>query len=236
MGKVKEEEETMPKQGPSNSRSNRFEKRRKGTKLITWLAGAGALLLVAFIALFIFGGSGGQTASEPSSGEQQSNKDSSQEELNVITDEQTDQESDSSGKSSDKEKQDKQAKEDKEAEKAKEKDAVVEESDKENVERVVKKDWEPVQTEQETDGNHTVTYEKSSQDWQEILQAASKATSIDTGNMIAWRVENGGGAQKVEATVSDKAQQQTYRVYIHWTEGAGYKPIKVEELASNPYQ
>ncbi|UOR12232.1 YrrS family protein [Halobacillus amylolyticus] len=222
----------MPKQGPSKSRSDRFEKRRKGTKLITWLAGAGALLLVVFIALFIFGGSGDQTASEPSSGDQQSTEDSSQEELNVITDEQTDQESDSSDKSSDKEKQDKKAKEDKEEEK----DAVVTESDKENVESVIKKDWQPVQTEQATDGNHTVTYDKSSQDWQEILQAASKATSIDTGNMIAWRVENGGGPQKVEATVSDKAQQQTYRVYIHWAEGVGYKPIKVEKLASNPYQ
>ncbi|MFD2926052.1 YrrS family protein [Halobacillus naozhouensis] len=212
----------MSEKESSFSRANRFEKKRKGTRLVTWLAGAGALLIVVFIASFIFGGESEQTASNQQADNGNSSND---QELNVITDEQEEQDSESSQQK------------DKEQEKnKKEEDAVIKESDKKNVDRVITKDWEPVATEQQTSGNHTVTYEKSSQDWQEILQAASKATSIDTSNMIAWRVENGGGPQKVEATVSDKAQQQTYRVYIHWVEGAGYKPVKVEELASNPYQ
>ncbi|WP_176142537.1 YrrS family protein [Halobacillus hunanensis] len=212
----------MSEKESSFSRANRFEKKRRGTKLVTWLAGAGALLVVVFIASFIIGGESDQAAGNKQSGNGNSSND---QELNVITDEQEEQNSESSKQKNKEEEKDK-----------KEEDAVVKESDKENVERVITKEWEPVATEQQTNGSHTVTYEKSTQDWQEILQAASKATSIETSNMIAWRVENGGGPQKVEATVSDKAQQQTYRVYIHWVEGEGYKPIKVEELASNPYQ
>ena len=105
----------------------------------------------------------------------------------------------------------------------------VEPSD-ENVSDAYTGNWDPIGTEQE--GPHTTTYDDGSQDRIEIKEATSMVTGIDADNMVEWLVENGGD-QKVIATVSDKDETQTFRVYLQWVDGEGWQPTKVEELIEN---
>nr|WP_255437736.1 YrrS family protein [Thalassobacillus sp. CUG 92003] len=112
----------------------------------------------------------------------------------------------------------------------------VEESDKENVEKVITKDWKPVATEQDTSGTHRINYDDAnSQDWQELLAAIRKASGLSEGNMITWRV-NGAGQQKAVGTVTNQDQTETYRVHVRWVENQGYQPTKMELLNKNPYK
>ena len=50
--------------------------------------------------------------------------------------------------------------------------------------------------------------------------------------MIEWRVENGGN-KKVEATITNGKQTETYRVYLTWIDNKGWKVTKYEELKRN---
>jgi cytoskeletal protein RodZ len=88
--------------------------------------------------------------------------------------------------------------------------------------------WEPIGTQQSEP--HTATYDSSSVDWNEMLQAVSYATGVGIDDMTVWRIGNNGGPNKAVATVSSKTSQQKYRVQIDWVENEGWKPLVVEEL------
>lgn len=92
-------------------------------------------------------------------------------------------------------------------------------------------DWEPVGTTQS--GEHTAVFDQNSADWQEMVLAYSYATGIDKNNMTVWWNENGGAPNTAIGTVSEKGGDQTYRVFIQWVDGQGWKPVKVEELIQN---
>ncbi len=108
-----------------------------------------------------------------------------------------------------------------------------EKSDDPNVNQVITKDWKSVGTKQS--GDHVNSYDATSQDWKEKIQAFSEATGIDADNMTLWFVGRGADpATESIGTVSEKSTpDKAYRVYIAWRDGEGWQPMKVEELKQN---
>lgn len=95
---------------------------------------------------------------------------------------------------------------------------------------IVNPDWKPVGTNQT--GEHESKYDGSSDDWNEKKKAIAYATGIAEGDLIYWRIQNGGGPQKAEGIVSTVDKSKKYKVYIQWVDGQGWKPVKVEVLNS----
>lgn len=102
-----------------------------------------------------------------------------------------------------------------------------------NVQKTIENpSWKPVGTSQT--GEHVAVYDQSSADWQEMINTFAYATGIDPGNMTVWYIgSNNGNPNKSIGTVSSKDVKQTYRVYIEWVDGQGWKPTLVEELIDN---
>ncbi|MGG0413081.1 YrrS family protein [Peribacillus simplex] len=91
--------------------------------------------------------------------------------------------------------------------------------------------WKPVGTEQS--GEHTTSFEKGSVDWNEMSKAIASGAGIDEGSMKLWWLQNGGSPNTAIGTVSEGDNPKTFRVYIEWVDGSGWKPVKVEELKTN---
>ncbi|CAI6276471.1 putative membrane protein YrrS [Bacillus subtilis] len=89
-------------------------------------------------------------------------------------------------------------------------------------------DWKAVGTEQT--GEHTATYDSSSQDWAEMLKAISYATGVSTDNMTVLWLGNNGSPQDAKGKILDKATGNKYQVTITWVDEKGWKPTKVEKL------
>lgn len=233
------------KQNP-NSRSNRFEKKRKGTMLFTWLVGAGSLLIIVLIGLFIFGGDDTESiAKDTETVEDTNNGDNSDATQNDDhADEESNENSDNSNSNdlvvteeNKQESNEKNKKDDSETSSEGKDDSVIiiESSDNENVKRIVKKDWDPVQTQQDISGEHRITYDKASQDWAEMLTAIRQVTGLTEQNMITKWIGNGGGPNKAVATVyNSENKNEVYRVHLQWLEGTGFQVQKVEELINIP--
>jgi len=210
------------------SRVNKFEKRRKNTKSISILVIVGGILLIVLIGFWIFGGGDDESAEDTQT---QNEEESSDFLITEDEEEQSDEEAtddESAGDSNDNE-----SSSEEETNTNDENENIdietVEPSD-DNVSEAYTGNWEPVGTEQE--GPHTTNFSDGSQDRIEIKRAASIATGINEDNMVEWWVENGGD-QQVIATVSDKDETQTYRVFLSWIDNEGWQPTKVEELIEN---
>ena len=110
---------------------------------------------------------------------------------------------------------------------------IVENSDDSNVLETYENDsWEPVGTTQT--GEHVTDYTKGSVDWEEMEKAVAYGTGLSVDNMTVWYIGNGGAANKAIGTVSSKNDRATtYRVYIEWVDGQGWKPVRVELLKQN---
>lgn len=110
---------------------------------------------------------------------------------------------------------------------------VIEESDDPNViKTVINPAWQPVGTVQT--GEHVTQYDKNSVDWQEMVRAISYATGLPEEEMIIWFIGRGEVPNKdAIGTVSTRDQSKTYRVYIEWVDGQGWKPVKMEYLREN---
>jgi hypothetical protein len=105
------------------------------------------------------------------------------------------------------------------------------ESEDSNVLEVIRNEWNPIGTAQEKP--HVTTFDTSSLDWREMERAIRYATKIAEGDMITWRIENGGATNKVKATVTTKDQTSIYRVYLEWVENEGWKPTLLKKLKEN---
>ncbi|KGX88958.1 YrrS family protein [Pontibacillus litoralis] len=187
------------------SRLNRYDKRRKNTKLITNLSVAGGVLAISLLLIILlpFGGDDAPKAIDGNNQEKQEEKDVQQTEVEV---EEIDQEEE-------------------------EKDEVkVTPSNEENVVEVWEKDWSPVATEQT---NHGTILQQGSQDWAEMEEAFRVATGLSEGDMINWWSTRWKGDQSVIGTVSNGAKTEHYKVYVEWIDNEGWKPIKVEVLENN---
>lgn len=92
--------------------------------------------------------------------------------------------------------------------------------------------WKSVGTEQ-TSG-HQYSSDMNSTDWKEKESAMAYATGIKENNMVIWFLERNGSDNEVVGTISPKDQtSKTYRVYLSWVDGEGWKPTKVLELKVN---
>ncbi|MGE7182811.1 DUF1510 family protein [Peribacillus sp. NPDC006672] len=91
--------------------------------------------------------------------------------------------------------------------------------------------WKPVGTKQS--GEHTTSFQKGSVDWNEMSKAIASGAGIDEGNMKLWWLQNGGSPNTAIGTASEGTSPKTFRVYIEWVDGSGWKPVKVEELKTN---
>lgn len=107
----------------------------------------------------------------------------------------------------------------------------VEGSSDSNVARTyVNESWEAVGTVQT--GAHEMNFTRGSVDWIEMEKALAYGAGLDNDNMTVWFLGN-GGSDKAIGTISPKDKSKTYRVYIEWIDGEGWKPTKVEELVKN---
>lgn len=216
----------------SNSRTNRYEKKRKGTRLINLLAVAGSVLVVAMIAIFLFGGGDQEDTAK---GSQKAEASVPSEEVKKESSTETSDSQDESEDTSDELVVEEGTGDS--ASETNEDDAitVIENTDKENVQSIIKKEWEPVPTEQELNGEHRITYESDSQDWKEMLTAIRQATGLTEANMVTDWIGNGGGPNKAIATVyNSENPDEIYRVYLEWIDQTGFQVQKMEVLKELP--
>ncbi|WP_217586786.1 YrrS family protein [Lentibacillus saliphilus] len=211
------------------SRMDKFEKRRKNSKSISIFLVIGSILIVLLIALMVFGGRDDKADEETPGDERSQLQSESDRDLETEThDEETEdgqadtdtpgQENDENGESETPE----EAQNDGEKEQLESEDDIVIESFTDN--------WAPIGTEQT--GPHTVVYEAGSQDRIEMEQAIRVATGLSETDMVTWWLERNGD-QKVRATVSNKNQDETYRVYLSWIDKEGWQPTQVDVLKEN---
>jgi hypothetical protein len=222
------------------TRVNKFEKRRKNTKLMSLFIVAGSFLIILLIGLWIFG---------PDDKSEQPNEIAGSNEDRTDSDDQSEEESvDESDKesgqdSTDSEESSSQIEENESNESETgsnetnenthdpgEKEQVEPTTNDDIVVEAYTRDWQPIGTEQE--GTHSVVYEEGSQDRMEMEKALQYATGLSEDNMITWWLQRNGD-QKVIGTVSDRAETQTYRVYIEWVDSQGWQPTMVEVLSEN---
>ncbi|UJL44917.1 DUF1510 family protein [Virgibacillus sp. NKC19-16] len=222
----------------NHSRLNKYDKRRKNTKLISILLILGAILVLILIGMWIFGGNGEEESDEQNeqsaeTTEQEENTEAEDTEDDVVIDEGNDSQNDASDEGAEGENEDQETNE--EASEDEDNDEVeteqVEPSD-DNVSEAYTGNWDPVGTEQE--GPHTTDYSDGSQDRIEIDQAASVATGLDQSNMATYWVGNDGD-QQVIATVGNADQEAYYRVFLSWVDNEGWQPTKVEVLNELEY-
>ena len=218
--------------GNKQSRSNKFEKRRKNTKKISILMIVASILILFLLMLWLFGGEDKDTSSPDNDSNELENleieenlNDDNQNEINTENNGETE---DQSSENSENDlivedieiNENADDKEDIEVETEQ-----VEPSD-DNVIEAYTGNWQPIGTEQE--GPHTTNYDGGSQDRIEIKQAVMSATGLGEDMTEHW-VGNGGD-QKVVATVSNKGNSEIYRVYLSWIDQQGWQVTKVERL------
>ena len=227
----------------SQTRSNKFEKRRKNTNAITILSIAAGIVLVIFLAIWVFGGGDDTTeegtesdASENTSEEDNGEAGGEDDNGFLITDPESneDEENNNESDNEDANREEDNADEDEDADEdaANEEDNSYEDRESaepsgDDVAEAYTGDWDPIGTEQE--GDHNTDFSDGSSDRVEIKRAVSKVTGLSEDGMIEHWVGN-NGPDKVIATVSDSSNSENYRVFLDWVDGEGWQPTQVEEL------
>ncbi|MED4800711.1 YrrS family protein [Bacillus atrophaeus] len=230
----------------SNHKQSRFEnrdKRRKANLVLNILiAVVSILIVVVAINLFINSPSTNdvakdtetsQTKKSPASGKTEKKSDEDIKDSKKDTsdsDKDSDSKQDDSSKSDDSDsKKDSDTDSDQTTDDPFKDATVTEGGSSGNVEKtIVNKDWKAVGTEQS--GEHTATYDSSSQDWSEMLKAISYATGVSKDQMTVLWLGNNGSPQDAKGKILDKTSGAKYLVTITWEDKKGWKPTKVEKL------
>ncbi|AKL86014.1 YrrS family protein [Bacillus atrophaeus] len=230
----------------SNHKQSRFEnrdKRRKANLVLNILiAVVSILIVVVAINLFINSPSTNdvakdtetsQTKKSPASGKTEKKSDEDIKDSKKDTsdsDKDSDSKQDDSSKSDDSDsKKDSDTDSDQTTDDPFKDATVTEGGSSGNVEKtIVNKDWKAVGTEQS--GEHTATYDSSSQDWSEMLKAISYATGVSKDQMTVLWLGNNGSPQDAKGKILDKTSGAKYQVTITWEDKKGWKPTKVEKL------
>jgi hypothetical protein len=219
-----------------NSRLDKFNKRRKNTKLINVMIVLGVLLGI-FLLFQMFTKDDDQPVDQTqTSNEEETNNDGQEADIeNGESDNLDNQDAQEGENTDDNDTTDEpeSAQNDEEGSNDETTDIGQAEdtSDDPNVSETIVKEWEPIGTVQKEP--HVATYDDKTVDWKEMWEAARYATGLTEDDYIEWRAENNGSHNKSKLTISNKAQTETYRVYIEWIENEGWKPIKVEVLKEN---
>ncbi|MFJ5796362.1 YrrS family protein [Bacillus atrophaeus] len=230
----------------SNHKQSRFEnrdKRRKANLVLNILiAVVSILIVVVAINLFINSPSTNdvakdtetsQTKKSPASGKTEKKSDEDIKDSKKDTsdsDKDSDSKQDDSSKSDDSDsKKDSDTDSDQTTDDPFKDATVTEGGSSGNVEKtIVNKDWKAVGTEQS--GEHTATYDSSSQDWSEMLKTISYATGVSKDQMTVLWLGNNGSPQDAKGKILDKTSGAKYQVTITWEDKKGWKPTKVEKL------
>lgn len=210
-----------------HSRLNRFEKRRKNTKWLSYLAILGVILTISFIAIIVFSG-GDDNKPEKTMADAETTEDKVTSETDTEEGELDQEDEETTTTATDPDPQEDQM--ELEADLQEEVDLEVIESDEENVIKAFTGNWQPIPTNQVEP--HEIAWEKNSEDWEEMMDAAALATGLSTDDMIYLWVA-GNGEQQVIATFSNSQETKHYRVSIAWIENQGWKPTQVEVLKEN---
>ncbi|MEN2765906.1 YrrS family protein [Ornithinibacillus xuwenensis] len=218
-----------------HTRVNKFEKRRKNTKLMSILISAAIFLIVLLIGMWIFGPDDEPANTDETTSDEKTNDTADDEAEDTETDENTEQDSEASNdedssqteeSSSDTEESDSTEDEGTTNDNV-DKEPTEPNSDDDNVIEAYTGAWQPVGTEQT--GPHTTQFVTESQDWKEMEKAIRLATGLSEEEMETYWIGNGGD-QKAIGTVTNKAETEIYRVYISWVDGQGWQPTLVEVL------
>lgn len=211
----------------NQSRSNKFEKRRKNTKKISILMIIASILIVILLAIWLFGGKEKDTStpdtdtpeSESMAIEGNPNSDNQDENSSEVNEEAEDLPNENFENDID---------EDLEINENGDIEVEIEQVDPsdDDVIEAYTGDWPPVGTEQE--GAHTTNYNDGSQDRIEIKQAIMSVTGLSEDLIEHW-IGNGGD-QKVIATVANQENLEFYRIYLSWIDNQGWQVTKVERL------
>ncbi|MFS0672892.1 DUF1510 family protein [Ornithinibacillus sp. 179-J 7C1 HS] len=217
------------------SRVNKFEKRRKNTKLMSILIVAASFLVIILLGLWIFG-----PDDEPNVTEEISSPNNEPEEDENKSTEVEDTDSEQGSTSTE---DSSSGTEDNTSDQTEQGDTGIDSNenvetettepvatDDDNVVSAYTGDWQPVGTEQV--GPHTTQFDTESIDWKEMEKAIRSATGLTEEDMITWFIGN-GGHQKAIGTVTNKAQTEIYRVYLSWVDNQGWQPTLVEILKEN---
>lgn len=208
------------------SRSDRFEKRRKNTKMTNTLIVIAVLLSAFLFGMFVFGG--GDDEEEQVQNEETSDsgleEENTEEQENEENEETNDEDSTEEQESSEDETESEENSEDETEE---ERTA----GDGEEVKEVINGNWEPYPTEQEEP--HSINLSQGSQDRIEVEQAIAQAVQSSTDNLTYWWLESGGVPDQVVGYVEDKTNGEYYRVPLKWIENEGWQPQKIEVLYEN---
>lgn len=215
-----------------NSRSLYRAKRRKTNLILNSLIVI-VLTLIIIVAYNIFAtGNDEKATTQEASPKTEHKTATNNKEKKEETEEKKDEKVEESSKEEDANLEEEQEEEASASEQADESQAVITEggSNSNVIRTIVNPSWKPVGTTQT--GEHTVVYDKSSVDWQEMLNAISYATGLDQSNMtVYWLGRDRTTANSSIGTVASKDKSLKYKVYITWVDNEGWMPTKVEEIA-----
>ncbi|MBR7553369.1 YrrS family protein [Allobacillus sp. GCM10007491] len=229
-----------------HTRAERFEKRRRTTKMLNYMLILAGILILLLAMLFFFSGEDeaenadseeGMELNESSDGESNETGSSDQEEDNENTDEGNEDQTSDEDQSTDEQEQS----DEEETEESSEEDSgeyssfgeniEVEQSNEENVIKVIKGNWDAYPTNQNEP--HSIDLNKGSQDRQELEEASAMAINGDSENITYWWFGSDGRPNYVEATIENQTDGEIYRVHLEWIENKGWQPQLVKVLEEN---
>ncbi|MEC1261369.1 YrrS family protein [Bacillus swezeyi] len=227
----------------SKTRESRFEnrdKRRKANLVLNILIGIVLVLIVVVASSLMMNSPKEQAQQDVSKNDEQTTEAPASGNKKQTSDEDIKDENKGKNDSADKKDAESDSEKDKDQENASDDDKsksddpfegaeVTEGGSSGNVEKtIINPNWEPVGTKQS--GEHTATYDSSSQDWTEMLEAISYATGVSKDNMTVIWLGNNGGPQDAKGTIQATDSGDKYQVAITWVDEKGWKPTKVEKL------
>lgn len=214
----------------SGSRLNLRDKKRKINRFYNIAITIVIVLIFAVGGTILFSGAGedtGQPAGNSAGGQEPGSQPAAQETDEENSDSDSEAAAEDAEESAESEEESESSEEEADNPELKE----IEENDS-NVEKAyTSEEWAPVGTEQT--GEHATDFSKGSADWNEMTRALSASTGIGAADMTIWWLENGGSPNTAIGTVSAKNDPKTYRVFLEWVEGGGWKAVKVHELKEN---
>ncbi|RPF55548.1 YrrS family protein [Aquisalibacillus elongatus] len=216
------------------TRSDRYESRRKNTKLMNLLIIIAILLTAFLIGMLVFGDDEDEDnqdqAQESQTDESNDSEDQSEQGTNDNEDEDNTDQTETDNTDEDEEEQSSNNEDENETTD----DETEQNEPAENsaeVKEVISGSWDPYPTEQEEP--HTINWDTESQDFYEMKMAIASSLDVSSEDLIYWYVENGGAPDKVNGYVEQRGTNEYYRVYLEWIESEGWQPQRVEELYEN---
>jgi FtsZ-interacting cell division protein ZipA len=223
----------MPNQYGGPSRADRYNKKRKNTKAITYLSIIAGILVIVLLAIFLIGGNDSKDNDSENASDNVSNESNNNEEDSVIFNDS--EQDDTNGQQEEAPNEENETDNENQSDEQTPLEVPDQEietyevpSENENVRAAYEGNWQPIGTTQE--GPHTIQFEEESVDWKEMLQAVEYATGVAVDDQIVNWIGR-AGEQAVNATITSKSNPNSiYRVQLQWIEEKGWQPTLVEEL------